>query len=71
MITGLFVTIMFGIMLVIAAGGIIVFGVVASGVALVMLDILIGLSPFIGLVLMIRWLCKDKEEEDKKKEEKK
>ena len=68
MVTFLFVLLVFGVMTVIAAGGIIVFGVVASGAALVMLDILIGLSPFIGLGFLVHWLC-CREGEDKKKEE--
>ena len=70
MVTFLFVALMFGVMLVIAAGGIIVFGVVFSGMALVMLDVLIGLSPFIGLSCLVHWLCKEKEDEKKKEETK-
>lgn len=46
------------LLILIAVGGIAVLGTVLSGVALIVLDVIIGISPFVGLFLLIRWLLK-------------
>lgn len=58
MITFCILVVAFGIMLAIAACGIVAVGAIAAGGLLVALDVAIGVAPFIGIVLLISWLFK-------------
>lgn len=60
MITFCLIILTFGVLLAIAAGGIVAVGAIAGGVLLVVLDIAIGISPFVGIGLLIGWLMKKK-----------
>ena len=60
MITFCLILLVFGVLLAVAAGGIVAVGAIAGGVLLVVLDIAIGVSPFIGIGLLIAWLFKKK-----------
>ena len=58
MITFMFLVLVFGVLLAIAACGIVAVGAVAGGVLLIILDIAIGLAPFVGVGFLIAWLLK-------------
>ena len=60
MITFCLIVLTFGVLLAIAAGGIVAVGAVAGGVLLIALDIAIGVAPFVGIGLLIGWLAKKK-----------
>lgn len=56
MVTFCVIVVSFLVLLVVAAGGIVALGSVLGGVLLIVLDVLIGIAPFVGLFLLIRWL---------------
>lgn len=58
MVTFCIIVITLAVMILAAVAGIAVVGTVLSGVALIVLDVIIGISPFVGLFLLIRWLLK-------------
>ena len=56
MITFILISVILFTALACALGGIAVIGAIASGVVLIVLDIAIGVSPFVLAFLAIRWL---------------
>lgn len=57
-----------GILFSIAIVAILVTAVVGGGLAVILLDICIGVLPFIGIYLLFKWLIKPKEKEVKNEE---
>lgn len=58
MVTFCIIVITLAVMILAAVAGIAVVGMLFSGVVLIALDVIIGISPFVGLFLLIRWLLK-------------
>lgn len=58
MVTFCIIVITLAVMILTAVVGIAVVGTLFSGVVLIALDVIIGISPFVGLFLLIRWLLK-------------
>lgn len=58
MVTFCIIVITLAVMILAAVAGIAVVGTLFSGVVLIALDVIIGISPFVGLFLLIRWLLK-------------
>lgn len=58
MVTFCIIVITLAVMILAAVAGIAVVGMLFSGVVLIALDVIIGISPFVGLFLLIRWLFK-------------
>lgn len=58
MITFCLILFTFGVLLAIAGCGIVAVGAIASGVLLVVLDVCIGVAPFVGIGFLIAWLLK-------------
>lgn len=58
MVTFCIIVITLAVMILTAVAGIAVVGTLFSGVILIALDVIIGISPFVGLFLLIRWLLK-------------
>lgn len=58
MVTFCIIVFTLAVMILTAVAGIAVVGTLFSGVILIALDVIIGISPFVGLFLLIRWLLK-------------
>lgn len=58
MITFCLILLVFGVLLAIAGCGIVAVGAIAGGALLIVLDVCIGVAPFVGVGFLIAWLLK-------------
>lgn len=56
MVTFCLILLAFAVLVCIAAGGIVALGTILGGVALIVLDVIIGIAPFVGVFLLVKWL---------------
>lgn len=58
MITFTLICLVLAVLIVLAVGVIALLGGALSGVLLIVLDVVIGILPFVGAFMLVRWLLK-------------